>query len=96
MNTAIDESNRNSVEIDKLRAETRLIHAQNKKMQAELEGKMQMEVAKLIAEIGKTNAESRKLTKEASWYPLVIGGGLFAGAGAAALGLVKLYELLKL
>ncbi len=62
--------------------------------------KMQAEIAKLFAEIEKmrgnnqkTIEETRKITKETTLYPLVVGASLILVGGSAAIGVVAVVKL---
>jgi len=65
-----------SAELDKLKSETRLIEAQTDKARAENNQKLQLEIAKMIAETEKIRSETR-------WYPLVVVGTFVAGVVTA-------------
>lgn len=49
--------------------------------------KIDAEIANLIAQTGKLNAETQKVTAEARWYPFVVLAGVFG----AAIAIVKLF-----
>lgn len=53
--------------------------SKNTEIEALSKEKIHAEIAKLIAETSRINAEAGKLTKEAFWYPLLIATG-FVGA----------------
>ena len=91
-----DTPERMAADVAKIKAETELLEAQNRKSRAELDAKLQIEVARVVAETTKISAETRRLNRETFWYPLGLGAVGFAGAGTAFLGLVKLWEVLRL
>jgi len=71
-------------ELAKLKAETELIEAQNRKTRAETEQKLAIEIAKIVAETGKLN-------RETFFYPFIA----FTGVVAATFALLKVTGLLK-
>lgn len=83
MPTAFDEEHVKA-EIAKLKAETELIEAQNRKTRAETEQKLAIEVARIVAETGKLN-------RETFFYPFIA----FTGVVAATFALLKVTGLLK-
>jgi hypothetical protein len=80
MATVMDEER--AAQLAKIRAETELIEAQNRKARAETEFKMRVEIEQMIAETKKTEREAR-------WYP-VVALSVVVAAAVAALGLIVL------
>jgi hypothetical protein len=73
-------------ELAKLKAETELLEAQNRKTRAELNAQMYLLMAQ-------TGAETSKIIRESRWYPFVIGAGSIGVGIAAVLVLAKLLKL---
>ncbi len=86
MAATLDDNARQLAELAKLKAETELLEAQNRKARAETDAKLQVEIQKLIAETSKANAETTKITRETKWFPLYV----FSGAVAAAVAILAI------
>jgi multidrug resistance efflux pump len=74
------DSERLRAELAKLKAETELLEAQNRKARAETDAKLQVEISKMIA-------ETAKISRETRWYPVVAASAVMA-ASVAALGVI--------
>ena len=85
------DADRMAADLAKIKAETALIEAQNAKARAETDKQLQVIIDQSIAETARLQAETRKIDREAKWFPVVA----IAGTVAATLGLLKLAGLLK-
>ncbi|ALR06453.1 hypothetical protein XFHB_05950 [Xylella fastidiosa] len=54
--------------------------------------KLISETAKIQAEIHEINAQTKKLTAESKWYPVVVGSSLIAAGATAATLFIKLFH----
>jgi hypothetical protein len=98
MAATLDDNDRHVAELAKLKAETELIEAQNRKTRAETDAKLQLEIAKMVAETTKLSAETNKLSRETFWFPVQVFAGALGGAlavFAAAAGFLKFLDWLK-
>lgn len=54
--------------------------------------KLISETAKIQAEIHEVNAQTKKLTAESKWYPVVVASSLIAAGATAATLFIKLFH----